>query len=345
MNGSHCIHFSDVGLFNAQGLHLLHDEFSAASRDNGSRLSQIEETLQNQRMLAQARLNAFQATFQQDSLDARAAAMTQIQGIVELKAGQQHFGEAAAVGYEKIADIQTEIQHTRAMIDDEHLQARTRSEALMTEVRRGISEVTNSAFAQAGETGRMNAEVMQKLHSISDRLEAIPSMANEQLLTLQSLVEMMSGMQLGMHTGVQSLPKAVIDNTYSTEIYGNNELQPTYNAEIEGTVARICHCAGTMTTCRYSKDAQTIIEDIGKLLGLMMQQLSATTPSRDDLPRKRKILCDYHYSDLETEVQSMEDLAKAKRILTASERIRISDQGPYTFIYLANIFLHILTKT
>lgn len=205
----------------------------------------------------------------------------------------------------------------------------------MTEVRGGISEATNSASAQIEEARRMNVEVMQELHSISDRMEAVPSMANEQLSTLQSLVGMMSGMQLGMRTGIQSSPRATTDETYSNDNHGNNESQRIHHAEFDEIVARICHSAATMITCSYSKDAQRIIEDIGRLLGLMMQQISATSPSRDDLLRKRKFLCDYDYSELETEVQSREDLAKAKRILTASGRVRIAERGPNTFIYQA----------
>ncbi|KAM0800742.1 hypothetical protein BDR22DRAFT_232300 [Usnea florida] len=90
---------------------------------------------------------------------------------------------------------------------------------------------------------------------------------------------------------------------------------------------RICQFVRTMTTYRYSKNAQLVIEDIGSLLGLLMKQPSAINLSRDELPKKRKILCDYEYSELETDIQSTEDLAKAKRILAASERVEISNQG------------------
>ena len=341
-------HLSDVGLFNAQALHLLHDEVSAVSQDNTSRFSQIEETLRDQRTLAQAGFGAFQAKFQQDSVDARAAATTQIQGIAELKEGQQQYGKVAAVGYEKIGDLQTDIQCMGAMIDNKNHQ----SDAFMTEIRGGISEATNSAFAQIEEIGRLKAEVMQKLHSISDRLETVPSMANDQVSTLQSLVEMMRDIKLGIRTGAQNQPNTTFDEidptgdhrnndsepTHDAEIE-DNDSEPTHDAEIEGMVAQIGHFAGTMPTYRYSKDAQTIIEDIGRLLGLMMQRLSATNPSRDDLPRKRKLLSDYEYSELETEVQSMEDIAKTKRILTASPQVRISDQGLHTFVHVPNCLI------
>lgn len=332
-------HLSDVGLFNAQELHLLHDEVSAASLDNTSRFSQIEEILRDQRTLAQAGFDAFQAKFQQDSLDARAAATTQIQGIAELKAGQQQYGKLTAVGNENIGDLRMDIQCMGAMIDNKNQQATTRSDAFMTEIRGGISEVTNSASAQIEEVGRIRADFMQMLHSISDRLEAVPSMANDQLSTLQSLVEMMSDMRLGMRTGAQSPPRHTINKTNPTENHRKNDSEPTYHAEIEGIVARICQFAATMRIYKYSKDAQTIIEDIGRLIGLIMQQLSATNPSRDDLPRKRKVLSDYQYLKLETEVQSMEDLAKAKRILAASQHVRISDQGLYIFVYVPNFLI------
>ena len=311
----------------------------ATSQDNTSRFSQIEEILRDQRTLAQTGFDAFQAKFQQDSLDARTTATNHIQGIAELKAGQQQYGKAAAVGYEKIGNLQTEIQHMGAMIDNKIHQASKRSEAFMTEIRGGISEVTNSASAQIEELGRMNATVMQKLHSISDRLEAVPSMADDQLSTLQSLVEMISDLSLGMRTRAQSPPINTINESYPTGNYRTTDPEPTYHAQIEEIVARICQFAGTMRTSKHSKDAQTIIEDIGKLLGLMMQEISATSPSRDDLPRKRKILSDYQYSELKKEVQSREDLAKAKRILTVSQRVRISHQGLDTFVYVPKFLI------
>ena len=80
------------------------------------------------------------------------------------------------------------------MFNDKSDHVTLQSEAVVTkvcDVRDSCSVTTNSAYAQYEEVGRMRAEVMQKLHVISDRLEAVPSMANEQLSTLQGLVEMM----------------------------------------------------------------------------------------------------------------------------------------------------------
>lgn len=119
--------------------------------------------------LTQASLDAFQAEFHQGSLDARAAATTQIQGIAGLKTGQQQFRKAAAVGHERIADLQAVVQDTRAMADDRSHQANTQSETFMTEVRRGIFEATNSESAQIEEVGCMKAEDMQKLDRISEQ--------------------------------------------------------------------------------------------------------------------------------------------------------------------------------
>ena len=90
------------------------------------------------------------------------------------------------------------------MVYNTSYQTASRSEASMREIRGGISEVTNSASAQMEEVGLMKAEVMQKLQSISDRLEVVPNIASEQLSTLQSLVKMMSDMKLAMRAGGRS---------------------------------------------------------------------------------------------------------------------------------------------
>ena len=125
---------SDVGLYNTQEVQLLHDEISAASTDNNARFSHIEEILRDQRALARVGLDAFQAEFHQESLDARVAATTQIQGIADIQTEQQQLGEAITVGHERIADIQADVQDLRATVDDRSYQASLQSEAFMTDV-------------------------------------------------------------------------------------------------------------------------------------------------------------------------------------------------------------------
>ena len=315
---------SDVGLYNAEELQHLHDGLSAASQDYRSQMLRVEEVLRDQRALAQAGQDKIWAEVHQGSLDAGAAANTQIQDIAELRTWQKHFGKAATDGYDS---IRTDFRNMRAIIDDKSHQATLKSEALITEVREGMSEATSASSAQIQEARRMKVEVTQELHSISDRLKAIPSIASEQLSTLQSLVEMLSHIQLEARTGHQNSLKNTIGEAYSTGSGRCNDPDLSFNSEIKNILARVCHFAETVKTCRYSKEAQSVIEDISKLLGLVMEQLSTMGPSRDELPMKRKGLCDYHYSEVETAVQSVDDLRKAKRALTASKRVRISSQG------------------
>lgn len=253
--------------------------------------------------------------------------MTQIQGIYELKKEQQHIGEAITVGYERIAGLRADFQDMRATLSDNSQQATTRSKAFMKEVHENISEASDTSFMQLEEMGRVNAEVMRKLHSISDRLEAVPSMANEQLSTMQSLVETLNRMQLKMHAGHQDPQTSTISKLELGSNNMSNESEVTDNSEAGSIMARISYYACTVTTETHSKDAQSIIEDIGRLLGFVTQELRASSPSRDDLPRKRKTLCNHDYSEVETVVQAMEDLVKAKRILTASQSVRIRNQG------------------
>jgi len=273
-------------------------------------------------------LDAFQAEFHRETLNARTTATTQIQSIAEqLNTWQQQFGRAAAIGYETIGGIRTDVQDMNAIIDDKSHQASVRSEAFMTEVREGISKDTSTSSAQIGENRRMNAEYTQEIHRVRDLVEALPSIASEQLSTLQSLVKMLSEVQLGMRTGGQNPQTRTTTEASLTEHDRRNDPEMGPDSEIKKIMARLCHFADKMTACRYSREAQSVIEDIGRLLGSVMQRISVTSPSRDDLPRKRKTLCDYHYSELETAVQSMENLGKAKRVLTASQRVQISNQG------------------
>ena len=333
---------SDVGLYNAQEAHLLHDKLSAVSRDSKDRFHQIEEVLRDQRALAQAGLNAFRADFHRETLDARVAATTQIQGIAEILAEQQHCRENITVRSERIADIQAEVENLSATVDDRSRQASLQLEAFMTDLRSGISEVTNSASGQVEAVDRTNMEVTEKVRSISDRLEAVPSMASEQLSILQNLVGMISDMQLEMRSGRQEEQNTIRSKANLAEIDRSRDLEGADDPEIEMIMQRICQFARTMTKYRHSKNAQSVIEDIGQLLGLVMQQCGATSISRDELPRKRKTLCDYHYSELEMAVQTMEDLAKAKRVLTASERVRLIDKG--SIGVAPDVHLHMLIR-
>ena len=331
---------SDVGLYNAQEVQLLHDEISAASKDNKAGIVQIEEVLRGQRALAQLGLDTFRAEFHRENLGARVAATTQIQGIADMKSEQQQFGEAIGAGYERMADIQADVQNLRATIHDKSHQASFQTEVFMIDLRDGISEVTNSVSGNAEAIGRMNTEVVEKLRTISDRLEVVPSVASKQSSTLQSLVEMICGMQLEMRSGRQEEQNNVEKKANLREFGDSRDLEMTDDPEIERIIGKICHSASTMITSRHSKDALSLIEDIGRVLGLVMQNIGTTSLSRDELPRKRKTLCDYHYSELETEVQTREDLAKAKRVLTASERVRISNQG--SIGEAPDVYLHML---
>ena len=186
--------------------------------------------------------------------------------------------------------------------------------------------VTRTSSAQIEDVRKMNAEITQKLHCISNRLEALPSIGSEQLSNLQSLVEMLGIMQLGMRTGSERPPTGSTIEASPIEFDRRNDFEADLDSETK-IIARLFHFASKMTTCRYSKEAQSVIEEVGRLLGLVMQQVKAMSPTRNELPRKRKLLCDHHYSELETAVHLVENMGKAKRALTASERVRIRNKG------------------
>ena len=247
-----------------------------------------------------------------------------MQGIVEVKTWQQQFGKAGANGYN---DIRTNVQDMKAIINEKSHQATIRSEALMREVPEDIAEATSTSSAQHETIRRMNREVKSKLLSTSVTLEVLPSIASEHLSALQSLIEMLSNVQLRTRTERQSLQPSTTTEIFLPRHDRRNDLEMSLISEMKKVLARLPHLGGKMTASGYSIEAQSVIEDIGGLLGMVMQQMSATSPSPSDLLRKRKQLCDFHYSELEAAVQSMEALRKAKRVLTACQRIQICNQG------------------
>ena len=295
-------------------------------RSNNSR---IEDILRNQKASTQAHWDAFQAESHQRLLDAKVAAITQAQNIHELKTGQRQLREAITVGNGGIAGLRADVQGMSTVISDQCHEATARSETFMTEARELITEVTKTSSAVFGEIDLMNAEVLRRLHGISDRLELFPSIASEQLSTLQSLVGMMRGLQLESYTRDQEQPKNTMKELYCIENPRSNDLGTSHDAEIEAILAKICHFAGERKASRYSREAQSVIEDMGWLLGVVMQHTRSTIPNPIELPRKRKTLCERRYFELETAVQTMENLAKAKRVLTASQQVQIFNHGQY----------------
>ena len=246
-----------------------------------------------------------------------------MQGIAELKEWRQQFKKAATEQYRKTADLRMNLQAVRATVIDE-------SDQVKTEIRKRTSDAKTSSSAHAEEFARRNEEVMQELHSISDRLEGASSMTSEQLTTVQTLVSMLEGIQLGERIRYQDTHNDTTSNAYPIADGKSDDFDMANDPEYEAILARISDFANRIATHKYSRDAQLIIKDIGRLLGLVMQQSGAKIPDRDDLPRKRKTLCDYRYAKLETEVQSMEFLSRAKRVLTSTQRVRLSNPGQTT---------------
>lgn len=197
----------------------------------------------------------------------------------------------------------------------------------MIEVRKGMSQITDALFAQIEELRRMKTEVTQELHRVYERLKAVPSLASDQLSFFQSLVEMLSFMHLKMRTDNRNSLIKSISEAHLTTNQRCNDTDLSSDSEIKEILVRICRVADEMTTCRYSKETQSIIEDMGRLLSLVMQHLSATSPSRNDLTGKRKVLYDYYYSELKTAVQSIKNLENAKRVLIAARRVQVYNQG------------------
>ena len=335
---------SDVGLYNAQDLRLLRDEVSAASQADRSQLSHVEDVLRDQRALAQASFDALQVEVQQGSLEAREATASQIHGIGEIITRQQQFERAAAIRHQEIAGVPTDVLRLRAVMNYESQRATIRSEALLTEVRKGFSNATTALSKQVQENRLMDTAVTQELQGISDRLQALPNVGRDQLSKIQGLVqgvtETLGHMQLKMRTGQKS-PTSMTAEAYLTEDDRPTGLQMSPDSEPNKIMARVCNYAGKITACRYSQDSQSVIEDLGRLFGLVMQQISATSPRLDELPRKRKTLCDYDYSKLETAALSMENLRKAKRALTSSDRVRTLSKVDRA---IGN-FIHMLTMT
>ena len=152
--------------------------------------------------------------------------------------------------YENIAVIRTDAREIRAIIDDNAHQTLVKSDALMTEVREGISMVTCTSSAQIEDVRKMNAEITQKLHCLSNRLEALRSIGSEQLSNLQSLVEMLGKMQLGMRTGTERPPNGSTIEASPIKFDRHNDLEAGLNSETKKTIAGIFHFASKMSTCR-----------------------------------------------------------------------------------------------
>ena len=239
-----------------------------------------------------------------------------MQGISEMKEWQKQQSRTTAV-------LGADIQSIKATVRNE-------SDQIITAIRKGIAETETSSSAHFENVGHRNEEVKQDLYSISDRLEGISSMTNEQRTTLQTLISMISGFKLQEHIENRDAHNVTTSNAHPFADDKSEESELPCDTEYDRILSRIINNANKIAIHRYSKDTQLIIEDMGRLLDLVMQRFGTTTPTRDDLARKRKAVCDYHYAELETEVQSMELMSRAKRVLNCTQRAQFSNPGPAT---------------
>ena len=244
-----------------------------------------------------------------------------MRGITEITKQQQQLEKFTIEQYGRTADLGTKLCAT--VIDA--------SDQVKAEIKKGISEAKISSAALIEDVGCRIEELKQGLHRNFDRQEGVSNMTSEQLTIMQTLVSMISEIQLGKRTHHQDTRNDITSKAYPTANDTSDESEMINNPQCEVILARISHTANKVATNKRSRDAHSIIEDIGRLLGLVMQQSSATNLDRDDLPRKRKVLSDYHYNKLETEVQSREFLSRAKRVLTADQRVQISSPGQPTY--------------
>ena len=321
----------DVGLYNAERLHSLHNELSEAFRDNKLHYARTEEILRDQRAQAQELSYDLQAELHQQSPEAAGAASAHIEGLTEIKTSicdvrsslishcdqaksrseellkemRQQFlnaGNVASSEIEGIAHLKAHVNELGAISLDHIHQSSLHSEKLLTEAR-------SSATTQIQEVERSRKEVMQKLNGISDHLKVNPSMTREHSSILQDLVEMMSNIQLEIGAMRQHLPESTKSEDSQAE-NGRKTLHMTYDADIERSIARLCDLAGNTTPQKNSEEAQSVIEDMRKIIGLIMEQIGPATPSRNELLKKRKRLSDYHYSKIKMAVDLKEDLAR-----------------------------------
>jgi hypothetical protein len=189
-------------------------------------------------------------------------------------------------------------------------------------IQSNLTELNSLANESLTKSDRLES-LLQVVESFSDKFEGVTSMSAAQSSQIRELTGMMKKMQLEMQEMRHDPQRSqhcmrVEDGPSRRTHFGINS---TDSNDLYGSFERLCNLATAKGKEVYSKEAQSIIQDLKRLVASLLVEYSISTGEiRGESMENGDQWASY-------EAQNKDVLHKIENILGASRRLRISEQG------------------
>jgi hypothetical protein len=189
-------------------------------------------------------------------------------------------------------------------------------------IQSNLTELNSLANESLTKSDRLES-LLQVVESFSDEFEGVTSMSAAQSSQIRELTGMMKKMQLEMqemrHDPQRSQHDMRVEGGPSSRTHFG--INSSDSNDLYGSFERLCNLATAKGKEVYSKEAQSIIQDLKRLVASLLVEYSI---SIGDIPSESMENGDQRAS---YEAQNKDVLHKIENILGASRRLRISEQG------------------
>jgi len=163
------------------------------------------------------------------------------------------------------------------------------------------------------------------IDNISDRLQDVSSMSQSQSSVIKQLVGMIQGLQLnveGIRHEQQQVHHTTSLNDESLNLTTSEEKISDRNLLYE-SISRLCNLDTTKDKDLFSKEAQSIIQDLGQIMASLIEVSTAAT-DQQLTKRHGAFWCDYRRKIQGRRIDALDQIGN---ILSASRRLNIREQG------------------
>lgn len=196
-----------------------------------------------------------------------------------------------------------------------------------------ISSLTNESMTKWNQS-EMNREgkdrrLLQTLDGVSDRLKGVSSMSREQSSTVQQLARMIEGLHLDLqsmrHDRQQARHGASANGDLSSCEASREKALDSIG--LHESISRLCGLAAVKDQEFFSAEAQSIIQDLIKIIASVFDDTIPAAVADSDLEESDEE--GVFSSDVQREMQRQKNdtLEHIGNILRVSQRLRISKKG------------------
>jgi hypothetical protein len=195
---------------------------------------------------------------------------------------------------------------------------------------------SNARLEEAAAGARSDArQISQSIASMSDRLDGLNSISQDQYKTLQGMLEQLLSNQKVQDAsdhprsttacfptdGGINNPEGITEDEEEEAANGPN----SSSEQLVESLHRLWTLTSATDTTFFSEDAQNIIDDLEKLLSAASED---NAKGKLKASRKRQLQELYDHNDAD-DLQDGRDLKRVRGLLTASQSIQLANKGVY----------------